>query len=316
MSQLQLHQSQCLSIQELLLLNILLYFSDKDSLCLQSDDLERIFHTVQDSMILNNLQFVSATTIPEEGAICAAFLHQIPKEEFKELLVVFRGTSKGEWLDNFLGGAATDAEDGVSTKQQVRALKWYQSLSKAGCYVTVTGHSKGGNKAKYITVLDDSVDRCVSFNGQGFSEEFIDWYYARIGIRKVIIENHNTEYDYVNWLLHDFGKNFYYKNQMPEKGFLAGHCANAFLKWGKHEAFEMEKAGNEPPGIIKELDKTLNQILHRIPKKQKIELVTWIGERVQSVMDARETDEVQIIRQILIEISQFFQTIFQQDVIY
>ena len=77
-----------------------------------------------------------------------------------------------------------------------------------------------------------------------------------------------------------------------------------------------EALNTELYNIIKELDKTLNQILHRIPKKQKIELVTWIGERVQSVMDARETDEVQIIRQILIEISQFFQTIFQQDVIY
>lgn len=320
MSRFQVQQAQCLSIQELLLLNILLYFSDKDSLCLQSDDFDHIFQTVQDSPSLTGLQFISATTIPEEGAVCAAFLNQISDEKNKELIVVFRGTSKGEWLDNFLGGAATDEEDGVSTRQQIRALKWYQALQKDGCYVTVTGHSKGGNKAKYITVLDDSVDRCVSFNGQGFSEEFVDWYYARIGIRQGIIENHNTEYDYVNWLLHDFGTTFYYKNQMPERGFLAGHCSNAFLKWEKDGAVFMEKTGQERPEMIQELDKTLNQILHVLPKRQKIELAAWIGARVQAIMDQREIDQMQMdrtqidetkeIRQILIEISHFFQAIF------
>lgn len=35
--------------------------------------------------------------------------------------------------------------------------------------ITVTGHSKGGNKAK-----DNSVDICIAFDGQGFSDEFID----------------------------------------------------------------------------------------------------------------------------------------------
>lgn len=34
--------------------------------------------------------------------------------------------------------------------------------------ITVTGHSKGGNKAQYVTVLSDKVDRCISMDGQGF----------------------------------------------------------------------------------------------------------------------------------------------------
>ena len=307
---------QCLSIQELLLINILLYLPDKGALCWRENDGDHIFRAVQNSIGLTNLILISAAIIPEEGAVCAAFLHQGPNETFKELIVVFRGTSKGEWLDNFLGGAATDAEDGVSTRQQIRALKWYQTIPKEGYYVTVTGHSKGGNKAKYITVLDDSVNRCVSFNGQGFSEEFITWYYARIGIRKKIIENHNTEYDYVNWLLHDFGTSYYYKNQMPEKGFLAGHCASAFLSWTEDGKAKMEQAGSEPPEIIKELDKNLNQVLHILPRRKKMELMTWIGEVVQHMVNKSDTEERQIISQILIEISHFFQSIFWQDVIY
>ena len=46
--------------------------------------------------------------------------------------------------------------------------------------ITVAGHSKGGNKAQYVTVLSDKVDRCISMDGQGFSQEFIDKYYAEI----------------------------------------------------------------------------------------------------------------------------------------
>lgn len=324
MSQSQFQHPQRLSVQELLLLNILLYLSDEDSFCFSKNDKNSLFYSVQNNWNLMNLKLVATATILEEGAVCAAFFNEQCIESpgegkcnlSRELIVVFRGTSKGEWLDNFLGGAATDAEDGVSTRQQIRALKWYQTLSKEDCYVTVTGHSKGGNKAKYIAVLDDSVDHCVSFNGQGFSEEFITWYYARIGIRQQIIENHNTEYDYVNWLLHDFGSSYYYKNQMPEKGFLAGHCASAFLKWDADGEAKMEQTGSEPPEITKALDKTLNQMLHLLPRKQKIELVTWIGEWVQKAMDEVHTDEGRMLKQLLIEISHFFQSIFQRDVIY
>ena len=46
--------------------------------------------------------------------------------------------------------------------------------------ITLTGHSLGGNLAEYTAVrlhdygLDDNLDRCVSLDGPGFSNEFID----------------------------------------------------------------------------------------------------------------------------------------------
>ena len=59
----------------------------------------------------------------------------------------------------------------------------------------MTGHSKGGNKAKYITLMDDTVDHCVSFDGQGFSDEFMETYSDEIAARQHKIENHNVDYD-------------------------------------------------------------------------------------------------------------------------
>lgn len=90
-----------------------------------------------------------AEDAPKEGALSAVFVN----EETGEAVVAFRGTAEYEWKDNFLGGAATDAADGVSTEYQTKALNWYQGLGLADAgytTITVTGHSKGGNKAKYI----------------------------------------------------------------------------------------------------------------------------------------------------------------------
>ena len=134
-----------------------------------------------------------------------------------------------------MGGAATGEEDQVSTAQQKNGLEWYRSLglSEHFCKITVTGHSKGGNKAKYIALMDDSVSRCVSFDGQGFSDEFVKHYKDRICERQKVIENHNMEYDYVNILLNDVGRRFYYQGFADKKrGILREHCINAFFWFG------------------------------------------------------------------------------------
>src|SRR5699024_6249914 len=88
-------------------------------------------------------------------------------------VVVFRGTSgKDEWIDNAIGLGVSD------TERQKAALDYIENLPYDN--ITVAGHSKGGNKAQYVTVLSDKVDRCISMDGQGFSQEFIDKYYAEI----------------------------------------------------------------------------------------------------------------------------------------
>ena len=67
--------------------------------------------------------------------------------------------------------------------------------------ITVTGHSKGGNKAQYVTVLSDKVDRCISMDGQGFFQEFLNQYYVEIEKKGGCIKNYFLDGDFVSILL-------------------------------------------------------------------------------------------------------------------
>ena len=107
--------------------------------------------------------------------------------EQAEVFVVFGGNYRigdytsaygriSTWRDNLVGAYDSD------TPEQRAALVFYDRALAAAraflpkgtaCSVTVTGHSKGGNAAQYVTVFRDSVDRCISFDGQGFSERFM-----------------------------------------------------------------------------------------------------------------------------------------------
>ena len=109
-------------------------------------------------------------------------------------VVVFRGTSgKDEWIDNAIGLGVFD------TERQKAALDYIENLPYDS--ITVAGHSKGGNKAQYVTVLSDKVDRCISMDGQGFSQEFIDKYYAEIQKKGHCIKNYYLEGDFVSILM-------------------------------------------------------------------------------------------------------------------
>lgn len=115
-------------------------------------------------------------------------------DQNNEAIVAFKGTSGGrEWKDNVEGLGVSD------TECQQEALDYIESLPYD--HITVTGHSKGGNKAMYVAITSDKVDRCVSFDGQGFSQEFIDKYWAEIQERGGKISNYSLDSDFVHCLL-------------------------------------------------------------------------------------------------------------------
>ena len=188
----------------------------------------------------------------------------------KEAVFAFKGTETNEWKDDFVGGASTDQADGVSTAQQENALKWFRLKKDEGDYssVTVLGHSKGGNKAKYITVMDDSVDRCVSMDGQGFSDQFINKYHDQIAKNQDKIENNNSRDDYVNILLNDIGKKKYYQPQnISSVGFFENHCPNAYFKFSGDGTYTTEEQPQS--GELKEMDQFLNSYLRSLPDKDR-----------------------------------------------
>lgn len=145
-----------------------------------------------------------------------------------EVHIAFKGTGSGEWLDNGKGLSGISEENtyiiygrsgneisrktvqqDYATDQQVEALNWFNSLVAKNNWnvnspIIVSGHSKGGNKAQFITMHTDLVNTCYSFDGQGFSPEALTLLKNRLGekfeTRRQKIWSLATENDYVNVL--------------------------------------------------------------------------------------------------------------------
>lgn len=89
--------------------------------------------------------------------------------------VGYQGTQADEWVDNGEGMAQRN------TLQQQDAADYFDRMVEqygitGADNVVVTGHSKGGNKAQYVTMAAehaDLVDTCVALDGQGFSPEAV-----------------------------------------------------------------------------------------------------------------------------------------------
>lgn len=129
-------------------------------------------------------------------------------ERTKEVYVAYRGTGDGKWVDNGEGLYEVESE------MQRFAKDFYDKVitEKLKDYpvdrIVVTGHSKGGNLAQYVTMASEYghlVDRCYSFDGQGFSKEAYESFKKDLGddfetqIRKMFSINGVNDY------VHDLG---------------------------------------------------------------------------------------------------------------
>lgn len=235
-------------------------------------DWKDIIHAIENDSTLMNVQLQMTHKDPEGGGISAVFV----EPGSNEAIIVFRGTAAAEWKDNFIGGGPTDTADGVSTPYQESALAWYECLDLSGYdTITVSGHSKGGNKAKYITLMDDSVDRCLSFDGQGFSDEFMEEYAGAITMRQHKIENHNVDNDYANLLLNDIGETYFYEGQ-DIGNFLENHCPNTFFKFDNNGGCSL--IPGERSEDMAAMDDFLNACLRSLSPSEKKEMLALIGE--------------------------------------
>lgn len=166
---------------------------------------------------------ISNLTVSRSGSTACTFTNQNGN-----VFVVFRGTGKGEWIDNGEGLSGVREENtyktyeensmelygesikrDYATDQQVEALNWFYGIAarkgwNKNTKITLSGHSKGGNKAQFITIHSDLVTDCYSFNGQGFSPEaltsFKIQYGAKFEMRRQKIYSFSSDNDYVNVL--------------------------------------------------------------------------------------------------------------------
>lgn len=171
-----------------------------------------------------------------------------------EISIVFRGTGGGEWIDNGEGLSGIPEENtyisygkngrilstktlqnDYATDQQVQALNWFNKIVAQNGWdertrITLSGHSKGGNKAQFITIHSDLVNYCYSFDGHGFSPEALSslkkQYGVKFGNRRRKISSFSADNDYVNVL----GERLVPENQIYYfESFMGFHYMEAML---------------------------------------------------------------------------------------
>jgi len=114
----------------------------------------------------------------KDGAIGGAFYSTDSSGNPKDIYVAYRGTGDGRWYDN--GDAFAKK---YSPYQQDAAEYFDFVMEDLGVTdannVYVTGHSKGGNQAQFVTLASKNaylVEKCISMDGEGFSPEAIAYF--------------------------------------------------------------------------------------------------------------------------------------------
>lgn len=240
-----------------------------------SDEWKKMINAIKQDEQLMNVQLISTHVDNSEGGgggVSALFADP----STNEAIVVYKGTEGAkEWVDNFNGGNV------ASTPHQENALDWYRSLPLDSYdTITVSGHSKGGNKAKFVTIMDNSIDRCVSFDGQGFSDKFMEQYANEIARNQDKIQNHVIDYDFVNPLLNDIGSMHYYDANDLDS-FAENHAPNTFFDYDEDGNCVMHETSR--PEEIAALDDFMNSALRSMSEEEREKTLNMLEEIVTTV---------------------------------
>ncbi len=148
----------------------------------------------------------------------------------QDATVVFRGTGEKyhSWADNVYGEYLS------GTDMQRLAADFVRDQCCVYEDITVSGHSKGGNLAQYVTVVcPDKVDRCVSYDAQGFGASFLSENEELIQAATPKISSISAYNDFVNILLTPIaGRRIFVENE--GKGAYA-HSSYCMLKSGQFD---------------------------------------------------------------------------------
>lgn len=216
-------------------------------------------------------------------AVCFKYKNEQGNNDY---YVAYRGTGNGRWGDNGVG--QTEA----SSDMQEKAAEYFdelvenhpeiQNVHKNGGRLIVTGHSKGGNEAQYVTMMskyEHLIDNCYSYDGQGFSKKADDKFRQQYGE-----EYYNKQKDKIysvcgeNDPVHEFGKkqlasedHTYYVGYTGEGA--GWHDLNAMLlvAGGTYTGLRWSEAndGHGEQGDIGKLAKQLNEKVQELDEKDR-----------------------------------------------
>ncbi|WP_252235466.1 Mbeg1-like protein [Clostridium sp. ZS1] len=242
-----------------------------------------VLKQIQENDKLNNLK-IENIEVDANGVKAACFIDKQDKAS-----VVFRGTKTiEEWGDNGKGSYMSD------TTEQMGALNYINNLKYKN--ITVTGHSKGGNKAKYVALLSDKVNRCISFDGQGFSNEFINKYHNEINANKDKVLSISAKYDYVNCLLNSINEEKIYVNTSFQKNPLYYHKSNIMLDGNGNLREE-----TEPCSFVKIIYKFSTSLISELPEPHKSFVINSLTDIIELILCDKDLESsiLQIAKGIL-----------------
>ncbi len=204
-----------------------------------------------------------------------------------EAAVGFRGSEGMGDLDNVVHdwvGADIGLVNSTCTNQQAEVDKFlekYKNQLNGYDSLAMAGHSLGGNLAEYATIvsseygLDDNIKQCVSMDGPGFSNEFINKY--REQIEKMSGVMYHPRWSFVGTMLNDLpGVNYQYvevanKEGVEEYNALTRHSTE-YLVYGEGDSLV--------PGEQDTLSKITNVIsqgVDHLPTPIGNALITIVG---------------------------------------
>ncbi len=159
---------------------------------MDAEKFKDVLEEMRKSDAIMNLEL--AKTSPEYyGSIRAACFVD---EDTDKATVAFRGTggSYKQWLNNFEGYGDLYQQSQKDAENFINSLPYDD--------IDVTGHSNGGDQAMYVTIVcGDKISRCVAYEGQGVSKEFVNEYADEIDKNKYKIKNICGQNDPVGLLL-------------------------------------------------------------------------------------------------------------------
>ncbi|MBQ5474082.1 MAG: DUF2974 domain-containing protein [Lachnospiraceae bacterium] len=197
---------------------------------MSGNEIADIIEAAQNNPNISKLKIVDSysTTTRTGKKVTLGICYKDPNTKKSDAIVTFKGTSgHDEWNDNVEGINTSD------TKAQLDAKQFIERIPRKYKDITVVGHSKGANKAMYVTIADKSsrIKRCVAFDGQGFSYKFMQKYKKQINEKAKYIKNYSLEEDFVHVLMLQIPES----NQIYCKGygvanFAQNHSPNSFFK--------------------------------------------------------------------------------------
>lgn len=202
------------------------------------------------------------------------------KDNDGNLYVAYRGTGNGRWGDN--GQGFVDP----STDMQDAAKDYFDHVADEQGYnnLYVTGHSKGGNEAQYVTMTSkhqNDITACYSIDGQGFSDKAIAKFknnpkYDEILNKMYSIDGNNDPIHKLIGVIipkeNTYYVNTHYQDSNGKYKFAYFHDILGISTGEGHIDFQRDKDGNithGEEGWLSKFGGVLNDNLQSLPEGMK-----------------------------------------------